>query len=347
MSSFRLAYPPRMLRPGKLLLCGARCQALDELALALISDGWDVLLPTSRQSAALSDVTFHSEKLVALIGSPADAFGWRTLVEQIGTQAPDGVDAVVDMQSAPLALKPGSKASARSSVMGLYAGFEDDLELVHRLLSVLRSEGSYVIGAFDGGGGGVEVRPLMLEARRVLVQLACAEQPSRRVRVGVLGSGEEPALVPAPWTLADLLPKERFGGPSRGGIAPWRLRRVRSHIETHLAERISVRDLAEVAELSVFHFCRAFGEATGLTPGRYVVERRIERAKALLLSDNLALVEVALACGFAGQSHFTTAFRKSTGFSPGKWREASLRRKTRQEPLVSQSIQVPPRAVSV
>jgi AraC family transcriptional regulator len=65
---------------------------------------------------------------------------------------------------------------------------------------------------------------------------------------------------------------------------------------------------------------RAFRQATGMPPHRWVMKRRIKRAKELLLEDELDLAELALACGFADQSHFTRTFARSEGHSPGKWR---------------------------
>jgi AraC family transcriptional regulator len=107
-------------------------------------------------------------------------------------------------------------------------------------------------------------------------------------------------------------------------IAPARLRAVCSHIEERLAEDITLAELAAVTRLSRFHFARCFRAATGMTPRAYVTERRVERAKRMILDHGLPLAEVALACGFAHQAHFTTAFRRVVGTTPGRWREERL-----------------------
>jgi AraC family transcriptional regulator len=106
-----------------------------------------------------------------------------------------------------------------------------------------------------------------------------------------------------------------------GGLSGFRLRRVQEFISANLEEELSLAELAEVADLSQFHFARAFRKSTGQTPQHYLMERRIERAKELLAKDDLPIVEVSLRTGFKNQSHFTTLFRKFTKFTPKIWRE--------------------------
>ncbi|MGH7805748.1 MAG: helix-turn-helix transcriptional regulator, partial [Candidatus Binatia bacterium] len=79
-------------------------------------------------------------------------------------------------------------------------------------------------------------------------------------------------------------------------------------------------ELAAEAGASRFHFARAFREATGVPPHRYLTLRRIERAKELLLQTEIPLVDVALASGFASQSHFTLRFRETVGVTPRRFR---------------------------
>jgi len=108
--------------------------------------------------------------------------------------------------------------------------------------------------------------------------------------------------------------------PVTGGLGALRLRRVTDYIEAHLSEDISLRDLAAVAELSTHHFGEAFKASTGTSPHRYLIERRIHRAKELLLGADHSIVEIALAVGFASHSHFTGNFRKLTGTTPSRFR---------------------------
>jgi AraC family transcriptional regulator len=98
-----------------------------------------------------------------------------------------------------------------------------------------------------------------------------------------------------------------------------RLRRVLAYIEEHLAEDITVTDLANVACLSIFHFTRAFAAATGVPPHRYVSQRRLESAKAMIATGS-PLSEIAFNCQFSSQSSFTRAFRRATGMTPAEYR---------------------------
>jgi AraC family transcriptional regulator len=106
----------------------------------------------------------------------------------------------------------------------------------------------------------------------------------------------------------------------RGGLAPWQARVVKTHIETRLDGTIRTKDLANLVQLSAFHFCRVFRASFGHSPHSYVTRRRIERAEGLMLTSKLPLGQIAADCGFSDQAHFTKLFRRSAGESPGEWR---------------------------
>jgi AraC family transcriptional regulator len=112
----------------------------------------------------------------------------------------------------------------------------------------------------------------------------------------------------------------KSASPARGGLAPWQARIVKTHIDTHLAGSLRTKDLARLAQLSSFHFCRVFRISFGHSPHTYIMRRRVECAQGLMLSTNLALGRIALDCGFADQAHFTKTFRRLCGESPGEWR---------------------------
>ncbi|MBY0581662.1 MAG: AraC family transcriptional regulator [Sphingomonas sp.] len=103
-------------------------------------------------------------------------------------------------------------------------------------------------------------------------------------------------------------------------LPAWKLRRIDAYIEANLERNIHLSDLAALTGLSVFHFSRVFKLATGSTPYHYVSERRIGYSCRLLAAGDLDMVNVAAACGFASQSHFTSAFSKAMGISPGRYR---------------------------
>lgn len=107
--------------------------------------------------------------------------------------------------------------------------------------------------------------------------------------------------------------------PVKGGLAPWQLRRVEEMIREHVAEDISLAELAGVTDLSKSHFARAFRQSTGLPPHQYQLNARVERAKHLLRRSNRTLTEIGLDCGFREQSQFIRAFRRLVGVSPGIW----------------------------
>jgi AraC family transcriptional regulator len=106
-------------------------------------------------------------------------------------------------------------------------------------------------------------------------------------------------------------------------MSPFRLKRVLDFIEHNLEENLTMRDLAEEAGLSLYHFTRCFKQDTGYTPYRYIIERRIAKAKELISSSDMPLAQVALASGFGSQANFTSMFHRLVGMPPGVWRKAN------------------------
>ncbi len=101
-----------------------------------------------------------------------------------------------------------------------------------------------------------------------------------------------------------------------------KLKRVLDLVDDRFADEIGLDELAAEACLSPFHFARLFQKATGLSPHRYVSERRVREAKAKLAEGRLSLVEIALESGFGSQGNFNRMFRKHTGLTPGQFRIA-------------------------
>ena len=91
-------------------------------------------------------------------------------------------------------------------------------------------------------------------------------------------------------------------------------------IEAHIDQDLDLTSLADVAAMSVFHFARRFRETVGVSPHAYVLSRRVRRAEDMLKRGESSLADVAAACGFASQAHFTTAFRRHAGVTPGEYR---------------------------
>jgi AraC family transcriptional regulator len=115
-------------------------------------------------------------------------------------------------------------------------------------------------------------------------------------------------------------PRTPAAMPSAGGLAPWQVAKVKLYVEAHLSDDITCPELATLVRLSPSHFSRAFKVSFGCSPHAYVVAQRLDQAKALMLSTEAPLCEVALVCGFADQSHFSTKFHRAVGRTPSAWR---------------------------
>lgn len=106
------------------------------------------------------------------------------------------------------------------------------------------------------------------------------------------------------------------------GLSPAAFKRVLAHIEERLDTPVSLAELAELARMSVRHFCRAFRASMGCSPHQYLLRQRVERAKSLIARRDMALCDVAQAAGFADQSQLTRTFRKQVGITPAGYRAA-------------------------
>ncbi|RJG03996.1 helix-turn-helix domain-containing protein [Noviherbaspirillum sedimenti] len=114
------------------------------------------------------------------------------------------------------------------------------------------------------------------------------------------------------------LPGEKTGLPA------WRLRRVIDFIEENIGAELGLTDIATVAGFSDYHFSRMFKLSTGLTPHRYVMERRVARAKELLAHSPMSIGELSTCLGFGDQAHLTTVFKRLTGTTPKNFREQAV-----------------------
>ncbi len=103
------------------------------------------------------------------------------------------------------------------------------------------------------------------------------------------------------------------------GLAPWQARRAQDFLVANLEGDPSIASVAAECRLSTSHFARAFKQTTGLPPHRWLTRQRLLRAKSLMEEGRTALAEIAVACGFVDQSHFTRVFAASERQSPAKW----------------------------
>src|SRR6202171_5567713 len=109
-------------------------------------------------------------------------------------------------------------------------------------------------------------------------------------------------------------------GFTRGGLAAWQILRVRAYIDSNLHRTIHIRDLSAIARRSPAHFSRMFKRTLGESPHAYVVKRRLERARHLMMTCAEPLSEIALSVGFSDQAHLCRLFRQAFGQSPAHWR---------------------------
>jgi AraC family transcriptional regulator len=110
---------------------------------------------------------------------------------------------------------------------------------------------------------------------------------------------------------------------TKGGISKVRLGRVLEYIAANSHLDLRLDDLAKIADMSQFHFARLFRLSMGVTPHRYLMDQRLQQAKALLRLDSRTIAEVATEIGFVNAGHFARAFKRHLGVSPTEWQRQS------------------------
>jgi transcriptional regulator GlxA family with amidase domain len=178
-----------------------------------------------------------------------------------------------------------------------------------------------------GGSQGQAGREVM----EALIDQLRHQRPPKERAMSEFEPWSSAALAGAPQSVAQELPGTIVGGPAelrlmrlqtqfRRGLPPRVLQRVREYVETNLESNVSLQHLATVAGLSTSHFIRAFRQSEGTTPHRYLLCRRVRRALGLLSETEMPLAEIAVASGFADQSHFCRQFRRFIGAPPSHYR---------------------------
>ena len=99
---------------------------------------------------------------------------------------------------------------------------------------------------------------------------------------------------------------------------------VITYINEHFREPVSVKELADFAGLSQYHFIRIFKQETGFTPHEYIINIRMTTAKYLLKNSNLTIKDICFDCGFSGESVFCSAFKRHQGMTPAQYREGAV-----------------------
>jgi AraC family transcriptional regulator len=137
----------------------------------------------------------------------------------------------------------------------------------------------------------------------------------------------------AQFSTADPPSSETEATLKRGVMAPWRARCIQGYIAANLHATIRMVDLAGVLHFGPRQFRRVFKEHFGCTPYRYVIRKRIERAKHLMMISNDSLSQISAECGFVGRSHLSNLFRQIVGERPGTWRRTRAPRTAASDPL--------------
>jgi AraC family transcriptional regulator len=144
---------------------------------------------------------------------------------------------------------------------------------------------------------------------------------------------ESQAVHPEPWgalyvdglslTLASYVYGRYVAGPPsppQGRLRMSEVERLVGYVDSRLSTNIALTELAGLLGYSESQLVRLFKSSFGVSPYQYVLQRRVERAKSLLTDGRHSLAEIALACGFATQSHFSASFKARIGLTPGAYR---------------------------
>ncbi|MEM8642276.1 MAG: helix-turn-helix domain-containing protein [Cyanobacteria bacterium P01_G01_bin.54] len=105
-----------------------------------------------------------------------------------------------------------------------------------------------------------------------------------------------------------------------GGLPQRQLLQILDYIDAHLDQNLRLESLAQLLDMSQFHFSRLFKQSLGLSPHQYLLQQRIERAKQLLKQTDQSILDIALAAGFNSHSHLSRQFRQWTGMTPKAYR---------------------------
>jgi AraC family transcriptional regulator len=107
---------------------------------------------------------------------------------------------------------------------------------------------------------------------------------------------------------------------TNGGLTRRALRQVLEYIDAHLSTDVVLVELVQIARISPHHFGTAFKLSMEIPPHRYLVSRRVHRAKELLLDGEMSAYAIATSSGFLSQSHMTINFRRIVGTTPTRFR---------------------------
>ena len=194
--------------------------------------------------------------------------------------------------------------------------------LRRRLLTILRQCLAALELVYQDKAGAVEIADFFGRDEMLAhLSFACAEMLSART------AGNAKRIAALAHLLAIYIAEKYTNIASqrpdhRGGLPIVRLRKIEDYVHAHLPETISIETLAELAQLSPFHFSRMFKQTTGMTPLQFVTRERMLKAQRLIRETSRSLIEIALEVGYTSPSHFAQVFRRTVGMAPTQFRHA-------------------------
>jgi AraC family transcriptional regulator len=172
-----------------------------------------------------------------------------------------------------------------------------------------------IVGAFSHRD------PEIAEPAFALLRELAAGMPSGAMFGEAIGAQIATRLIEGYASKARVLKRES------GGLASATLTRTISYLHDAMSERITLSDLARLADLSPFHFARQFQRSTGLPPHAYLLRVRVEEAARLILGGLATPSEAALRVGFSSQGHLTRQMQRTLGVTPGYLRARGVGRR--------------------
>jgi AraC family transcriptional regulator len=289
--------------------------AAPRLYLSSAGAGWDGLAAEAfHEPPALEGWTIPASRDISLIVFA----GGGLRLEQ---RHPGGPWTAVDVHQGDLILRAGTGAAAEARWRSLSAAPVRTLHL--RLSGDLIARAAAELAGADPARLSLVERAGFRDPLLAQIGFALWHELEQRAPAGALYAHTAAHLL-----AVHLLRRYSSLGPaveaaSRApacGLTPRQLRRVTDFVQAHLEHPLPCEALARQAGYSPSHFARAFRATTGESPHQFVLRQRVERARQLLDERDLPLAEVALASGFANQSHFTRVFKHRVGTTPRAYR---------------------------
>ncbi|MBB3311844.1 AraC family transcriptional regulator [Rhizobium sp. BK196] len=203
---------------------------------------------------------------------------------------------------------------------GLDGSWEDDADCRILRVSLDPSRLEQVAEDLGRDAGKIELQP-RFQLRDTGIEAICraikadleADIPSDPLYIDLLANALAIRLIE---TSSDGAPRPEIGREQK--LSARQLRMLTEFIETHLDRKLHLTDLAVVAGVSVTRLKSLFRNSTGFSVHQYVIRRRVEYARALMTTTDMAASEIAVAAGFAHQSHMATTMRRLIGQTPGE-----------------------------